>query len=184
MVPGMALAAPKGPPPVLPAELAPLAFLLGVWEGGGRGLWVAEPPLRYRERLTVAWDGRPLLRYREETWSGDPLTPLHTEVGFLRPLGTGEAELLVVQAAGILEVDRGPCSASQLELASSAIDAGPCGLLVTAVRRRYRREGTVLHVLVQIAMDGGVPQDHVRARLEWVAAPGPAQAPPLEAPGA
>ncbi|HVA22558.1 MAG TPA: FABP family protein [Candidatus Micrarchaeia archaeon] len=165
----------------LPEALRPLAFLVGVWEGQGRGLWAAEPPLGYRERLTIACDGRPLLRYREETWHLDAPAPLHTELGFIRPVGMGVAELLVVQAAGILEVERGPISARGLDLASVAVDAEPCQLAVTAARRRLRRDGDRLSVLVQIGMNGEEPRDHVRAELRRVADPAPAGPPPKAA---
>lgn len=187
MVAGVSDLAPRaGPPalPALPAGLAPLEFLVGVWEGWGAGLWVSDPPLRYRERLTVSCDGRPLLRYRQETWSGEPPAPLHTEVGFIRPLGDREAELILVQAAGIVEIDRGPLSDLGIDLAAVAVHPEPSGLAVTAVRRRYRRDGSRLHVLVQIGMHGEDPQDHVRALLQRVADPAPPPSPPDQgAPG-
>ncbi len=166
----------------MPAALETLAFLIGVWEGSGRGLWAADPPRWYRERLTFACDGRPLLRYREETWEGWPAQPLPTEAGFLRPLGAGTAELLVVQAVGFLEVERGPVSVGGLDLEAVAIGSGPCGLPLTTARRRLPRVDDRQDILVRIGMRGERPQDHVRARLRWVAALDPLERAPDAAP--
>lgn len=91
----------------LPAELVPLSWLLGVWEGSGvldytidppagspasAGSDVAEPTKITREfgqRVSFSHDGLPYLSYSSYTWlfpdveGGEP-TPLVTETGYWR----------------------------------------------------------------------------------------------------
>lgn len=79
-------------PQNLPAELAPLAWLLGVWEGTGVLNYPVGDEVRnyeFGQRMSFSHDGLPHLNYNSYTWlldSGDePLpTPLATETGYWR----------------------------------------------------------------------------------------------------
>lgn len=85
----------------LPAELVPLSWLLGVWEGSGvidytvDGESVAH---EFGQRVSFSHDGLPHLNYTSYTWlypleEGSEPRPLATETGYwrlARPLGDGD----------------------------------------------------------------------------------------------
>ncbi|WP_139416521.1 FABP family protein [Agromyces laixinhei] len=85
----------------LPAELVPLSWLLGVWEGSGViDYKVGEESVTHEfgQRVSFSHDGLPHLNYTSYTWlfpaeeGGDP-TPLVTETGYwrlARELGDGD----------------------------------------------------------------------------------------------
>ena len=72
----------------LPAELVPLSWLLGVWEGTGVVNYEVGDETRNYEfghRLSFSHDGLPHLNYTSYTWLlDDDLTPLATETGYWR----------------------------------------------------------------------------------------------------
>lgn len=72
----------------LPAELVPLSWLLGVWNGTGVVNYDTGAGLRNYEfghRLSFSHDGLPHLNYTSYTWLLDAgLTPLATETGYWR----------------------------------------------------------------------------------------------------
>ena len=80
-------------PEGLPAELAPLAWLIGVWEGTGVLNYPVGDDVRnyeFGQRLSFSHDGLPHLNYNSYTWLLDsndeqPFpTPLATETGYWR----------------------------------------------------------------------------------------------------
>lgn len=87
----------------LPAELVPLSWLIGVWEGSGVLAYKVGDEVVEREfgqRVVFSHDGTPHLTYRADAWltpDGDDAdgatTPLFSEIGFWRlsrPLGDGD----------------------------------------------------------------------------------------------
>jgi hypothetical protein len=72
----------------LPAELVPLSWLLGFWEGTGVVNYeVGEETRNYEfgHRMTFSHDGLPHVNYTSYTWLlDDDLTPLATETGYWR----------------------------------------------------------------------------------------------------
>jgi hypothetical protein len=89
----------------IPAELGPLSWLLGVWEGSGVVHYnVGEEVREYEfgQRVSFSQDGLPFLNYNSYTWLIDPAagpdqveepTPLVTETGYWRlsrTLGDGD----------------------------------------------------------------------------------------------
>ena len=89
----------------LPAEIVPLSWLLGVWEGSGIvaykiGDEVTE--VEFGQRVAFTHDGTPHVQYVCSTWLSDPATrsengtptPLFSEIGYWRlsrPLGAADA---------------------------------------------------------------------------------------------
>ena len=79
-------------PEGLPAELAPLAWLLGVWEGSGILDYPVGDEVRsyeFGQRASFSHDGLPHLNYSSYTWLRDAdnesfPTPLATETGYWR----------------------------------------------------------------------------------------------------
>ncbi|PJJ73060.1 uncharacterized protein DUF1794 [Diaminobutyricimonas aerilata] len=72
----------------LPAELVPLSWLLGVWEGTGVVNYRVGDEVRTHEfgqRMSFSHDGLPHLNYTSYTWLlDDQHTPLITETGYWR----------------------------------------------------------------------------------------------------
>lgn len=90
----------------LHALVKPLSFLIGTWEGEGRGHFPTIDDFRYSETLTFgAVPGKPFLRYEQKT--AGPNGPMHTELGFLRPGTDGHIEFVIAQPTGQTELLEG-----------------------------------------------------------------------------
>ncbi len=80
----------------LPAELAPLSWLIGVWEGTGvvhynRGDEI--DTLEFGHRVSFSHDGLPYLNYTSSTWVLSDGSPHVSEMGYWRlsrPAGPGD----------------------------------------------------------------------------------------------
>ena len=75
--------------PTLPAEIVPLSWLLGIWEGTGVIAYKIGDETREHEfgqRLAFTQDGTPHVQYSCSTWLlGDESTkPLFSEIGYWR----------------------------------------------------------------------------------------------------
>jgi THAP4-like, heme-binding beta-barrel domain len=72
----------------LPAEIGPLSWLLGIWEGSGVVHYAVGDDVREHEfgqRVSFSQDGLPYLNYSSTTWLLDEaLTPLAIESGYWR----------------------------------------------------------------------------------------------------
>lgn len=83
--------------PTLPAEIGPLSWLLGIWEGSGVVHYTVGEEVREHEfgqRVSFSQDGLPYLNYSSTSWLLDEkLTPLASELGYWRlgrRLGDGD----------------------------------------------------------------------------------------------
>jgi hypothetical protein len=82
----------------LPAEIVPLSWLLGVWEGSGVIAYQVGDDVREHEfgqRIAFTHDGGAYLQYASSTWLADDEThrPLFSELGYwrlARPLGPAD----------------------------------------------------------------------------------------------
>jgi hypothetical protein len=82
----------------IPSELAPLAWLVGLWEGTGVVHYTVGDETReleFGQRITFTHDGLPWLNYASYTWLLAEDTPAHiTETGYWRlsrPADDGDA---------------------------------------------------------------------------------------------
>jgi hypothetical protein len=82
----------------LPAEIVPLSWLLGVWEGSGVIAYKVGDEAReaeFGQRVAFTQDGTPHLQYSSSSWllgAEDP-APLFSEIGYwrlARPLGDAD----------------------------------------------------------------------------------------------
>jgi hypothetical protein len=149
--------------------LAPVAFLLGVWEGEGQGLWSAEPRFRYRERVEMTHQGGAFVAYHQTTTTLDASKSLHTEAGFIRPGPGGTVEMVVAQATGLVEVHVGSIIDQCLRLESMTVGRTPTALTVTKVVRIIEVTDAVLTYRVDIAMNDEQAAPHLEARLHRIA---------------
>ena len=155
--------------PPLHELCAPLAPLLGVWQGGGEGDYPTIDAFAYREVLTFEHVGKPFVAMSQRTRDAESGAPLHSETGYLRPRADGMVELVVAQPSGILESSLGPIVAADdgvdLDLSSEAVLLAPTAKSVTATRRRLTVTGDVLVSELWMAAVGEDMTHHLRAEL-------------------
>ncbi|HEX4442014.1 MAG TPA: FABP family protein [Galbitalea sp.] len=91
----------------LPAEIGPLSWLLGIWEGSGVVHYAVGNDVREHEfgqRVSFSHDGLPYLNYTSSSWLLDPeQTPLAHESGYWRlsrKLGDGDPGPAMLPGAG------------------------------------------------------------------------------------
>ncbi len=146
-------------------ELAPLAFLLGTWEGEGAGDYPTTQPFSYRETLEFTHVGDAFLLYREESWTSEGES-IHFEQGFLRPLGEGRLDLVLAHQDGVAELSGGTVRGTTIATASTTIARTSDGSPITSLTRRYQVEGDTLSYEIDMAMESVPNTLHVWATLE------------------
>jgi THAP4-like, heme-binding beta-barrel domain len=157
--------------PALHEQVASLAFLLGTWQGEGRGGFPSIEAFAYREELVFEHVGDPFLLYRQESWSLSDGVPLHFERGFLRPgEAPGSLELCLAHPLGLTEVAHGTLAARTIELTATAGGIGhtTTGADVTGLARRYRVDGDTLTYELDMATAGTPLTRHLDATLRRV----------------
>jgi len=107
-----------------PSELAPLSWLIGLWEGTGVVHYKVGDETRefeFGQRLTFTHDGLPYLNYASYTWALDDKTPHITETGYWRlsrPASDGDPGPGMLPATGPLPYT----SAEQVETLRNPTD--------------------------------------------------------------
>ncbi|MCU1598154.1 MAG: hypothetical protein JWQ47_1893 [Glaciihabitans sp.] len=91
----------------VPAEIGPLSWLLGVWEGSGVVHYTIGEDVRehdFGQRVSFSQDGLPYLNYTSTSWLLDEaLTPLVSETGYWRlsrQLGAGDPGPAMLAGSG------------------------------------------------------------------------------------
>ncbi|MFV0525192.1 MAG: FABP family protein [Acidimicrobiales bacterium] len=152
--------------------LAPLAFLLGTWRGEGAGEYPTIGPFRYTEQLVFGQVGKPFLTYRQTSRRlGGDEAPLHTEVGYLRPVDPDTAELVLAQPTGVVEVHGGVVDGAGVTFRSLTVATTPTAKPVSEVERWFRRDGDELHYRLAMAAVGRPLTHHLEGRLDLVGDP-------------
>jgi nitrobindin-like protein len=151
--------------PDTPAELEPLAFLLGIWRGSGIGAYPTIEPFEYGEEMAFEHVGDPFLLYSQRSWRLPDASPLHFERGFLRPGTRGRVELTLAHPLGLSEVSEGVLDGPAMELASTSVARTSTGSAVTALVRRYRVSGELLRYELDMQMDQIPMSRHLTAEL-------------------
>jgi hypothetical protein len=112
-------------PPNLHPNVAPFAWLLGSWEGGGDGDYPTIEKFRFGQELIFQQDGRPFIHYMAKSWlldaDGNKVRDAAQETGFLRCLEGGAAELLLTHNIGFTELYVGTVDGAKLELSTDAV---------------------------------------------------------------
>jgi hypothetical protein len=92
----------------VPAELVPLSWLIGLWEGTGIVAYKVGDELRefeFGQRLSFTHDGLPHLNYSSYTWLlDDNSTPHVTEIGYwrlARPFEPGDSGPGMLMGEGV-----------------------------------------------------------------------------------
>jgi hypothetical protein len=150
--------------PVHP-DIEPLVFLLGTWNGEGRGEYPTISRFGYRETVVFTHVGKPFVAYAQRTFANDDGRPLHGEAGFLRLPRPGWVELVVAHPTGVVEVEEGPFSGSSLRLRSSLVAGTGSAKEVTAIERDFDFEEGVIRYSLRMAAVGRPLAHHLEARL-------------------
>jgi hypothetical protein len=161
-------------PPDLPAELEPLAFLIGTWRGQGLGGYpTLEKDFEFGQEITFEFYGKPLLAYTSRTWSLDgEERPMGREVGFWRPQPEHQVEVVLAHPTGFVEVYLGTVAFRKIELATDLVARTPSSKEVSAEKRMYGMVGEELMYAMDMAAVGQPLQPHLSARLSRVSPAG------------
>ena len=153
-------------------DLAPLAFLLGSWEGAGVGGYPTIESFQFGQEISFSHNGKPFLSYTSRTWRLDAEgrigPPLSTEAGFWRPQPEGRVELLLAHPTGITEIYLGEVSGHRIDLATDVMARTSSAKEVTAGRRLYGLIGDDLGWAYDLAAVGQPLQSHISAQLKRV----------------
>lgn len=158
--------------PNLPSELAPLAWLIGRWEGAGVVGYPTIESRNFGQELLVSHDGRPFLRWESRTWlldeEGNQVRPAATELGFWRPLPDGEVELLLTHPTGIVEMYFGTTSPAKIEVRTDSVVRSPHAKEYSAAHRLYGLVNSNLMWVMDMAAVGQPLTSHLSAELKRV----------------
>jgi hypothetical protein len=159
-------------PPEPHADLAPLRFLLGRWEGAGVGGYPTIQSFRFGQEITFSHNGKPYLIYVSRSWllgaDGVPGRPLAMETGFWRPQPEGRLEVLLAHPTGITEIYLGEVTGAKIEMATDVVARTDSAKQVSAGHRLYGLVGADLAYAFDMAAVGQPLQPHLSAQLKRV----------------
>lgn len=156
----------------LPPDLLPLAWMIGRWEGAGVVGYPTIESVNFGQEIIVSNDGRPFLEWQSRTWllndAGEQVRPLATELGFWRPAGDGEVELLLTHPTGIVEMYHGTVEPAKIELRTDGVIRSPLAKEYNAGHRLYGLVESQLMWAMDMAAMGQSLQSHASAQLKRV----------------
>lgn len=161
-------------PTDLPAPLLPLAWMIGRWEGAGLFSYPTASEGRFGQELDITHDGRPVLEWQSRTWEldeeGNKVRPLHTELGFLRPVGEDgkECEMLLAHPEGIVEMYYGTIEPARVMMKTDGVLRSPDSEEYTAGSRMFGYVQGDLFWALDIAAKGQSLQTYLSAQLKRV----------------
>jgi hypothetical protein len=151
--------------PELHPDIRPLAFLIGTWEGTGRGEYPTIEPFDYLETVTFTHTGKPVLAYHQHTRAAGDGRPLHAETGFWRLQPPSQVEVVLAHPTGVVEVEEGTLEDHSLLLRSTRIGLSTSAKEVTEMERVFHFDGDVIRYSVRMAAVGHPLTDHLSAEL-------------------
>lgn len=147
-------------------NLGPVEHLIGVWAGDGRGYYPTIEDFSFAESITfTAIPGKPFLRYEQKTKGKNG--PMHTELGFLRPVGGDDVEFVLAQPTGHTELLTGKITADGIEFDGSEVVTSPTAKPVEHTKRTYTliEDGTALRCEFFMAAVNQPMQQHLESTL-------------------
>ena len=156
-------------PDNLHPNCAPLAWLLGTWQGSGEGDYPTIEKFKFGQELIFAHDGRPFFHYMSRAWivddEGNKVRDAALESGFLRCTGDNELELLISHNTGITEYYHGRVDGARVELTTDAVVRTETAKEYVAGQRLYGLvEGDLWFAMDMSAM-GQPLQPHLWGKL-------------------
>jgi len=162
----MAFEIPSG----LHPDLMGVAWLLGRWEGVGKGTYPGTADFEFGQQIDFAQNGSNYLHYLSQTFEmgedGKAIRPLSMETGFWRPQGDGSIEVVMCHPSGYAEIWYGKISGAKIELATDAVVRTVSADDYSAGQRLYGNvEGDLLWTFDKAAL-GQPLQTNLWARLK------------------
>ncbi len=156
-------------PPLHP-DIAHLGFLLGEWKGSGTGEYLTIEPFGFTEHTSFGHVGKPFVTFVQRTRGADG-KPLHTESGYLRPVGVDRVEFVVTMPSGIVESLEGTVvstgsAGGHLELSSVQVLTTATAKSVVATQRRYEVVGDELVWTFAMSAVGQPMTHHLAGALQ------------------
>ncbi|MDQ2852179.1 FABP family protein [Dermatophilaceae bacterium Sec6.4] len=159
----------------MPRELAPLAWLIGRWEGAGVLGYPGDPGIasvNFGQEIICSHDDRPFLEWRSTTWlldeAGNQVEPLTSEVGYWRPLPDGEVEFVLAHPTGIIEMYYGNTTPAKIELRTDGVLRSPTATEYSAATRLYGYVNSNLMWAMDMAAFGQPLQSYASAECKRV----------------
>jgi hypothetical protein len=147
-------------------DVAPIAFLLGTWQGEGKGDYPTITAFAYGEEVRFWHVGKPFLAYTQRTWALDDGRPLHAEAGYWRPQVGGRLEVVLAHPTGVAEIQEGTVAGGLIELSTTSVARTSSAKEITALTRRFELTAPdVLRYSVGMAAVGQPLQVHLTAEL-------------------
>ena len=157
-------------PDNLHPDLMPVVWMLGTWQGNGRGDYPGTEPYQFAQQAVFVHDGRPFLHYFSRTWIVDDANkkvaegPLET--GFLRKGVNDGYELVLTHDSGSVEVWYGSTDGARLELVTDLVARTETAPQVTAGKRLYGLVDGDLMYAWDMAAGGHEMQSYTWGRLQ------------------
>jgi hypothetical protein len=154
----------------LPAELVPVAWLLGTWRGVGVGGYPTIEEFRFSQEVTFSEVGKPYLHYLSRSWllddEGNEVRPLAQETGYWRPQPDGSVEVLLAHPTGFVEIWLGTVEPAKIELQTDVVARTDSAKAYVAGHRLYGLvDGKLLWAYDMVAVDQPL-QPHLSATLQ------------------
>lgn len=157
----------------IPAGLHPdllgLAWMIGRWEGSGKGTYPGTADFDFGQQIDFAHNGENYLHYLSQTFEvgedGRAIRPLGMETGFWRPQSDGTIEVVMCHPSGYAEVWYGKITGAKVELTTDAVVRTATADEYTAGQRLYGNVDGELLWTFDKAADGHDLQNHLWARL-------------------
>lgn len=141
-----------------------LDSLVGTWQGQGRGFYPTIQPFEYEETIEFSRiPGLPFLVYVQR--NKGPNGPMHTEMGFLRPVSDGRVEFVIAQPTGQTEILEGIVDGTSITLDEGTVQNSTTAKQVDATKRAYRLEGDTLRTEFFMSAVGQPMQQHLVSEL-------------------
>jgi hypothetical protein len=159
-------------PADLAPECAPVAWLLGTWNGDGVGGYPTIDDFRFEQEVTFTQNGKPFLSYTSRSWildaDGVRTRAAAVESGYWRVLEGGRLEVLLSHPTGFAEIWEGSVEGPRIEIRTDMVARTASAKEYTAGHRLYGLvEGDLMWAYDMAAM-GEPLQPHLSARLARV----------------
>jgi hypothetical protein len=162
--------------------IEPLSFLLGRWEGFGKGDYPTIEAFDFIQEVTFTHNGKPFLIYNSRSWLKETSEdgqvakgrPLGMETGFWRPQADGNVEVVLAHPTGITEIYLGEIDGTKVEMETRSVILTPTAKPVKYGKRLYGLvsstsrpgEKDLAWAYDMEAVDQPL-QPHLWAQLEW-----------------
>ncbi len=150
-------------------NVAPFAWLLGSWQGGGEGDYPTIEKFRFGQELLFQQDGRPFIHYMGRAWlldaDGNKVREAAQETGFIRCLEDGAVEWMLTHNTGMLELYHGKVEGAKLDLSTDAVMRTATAKEYVAGHRLYGLVEGDLWFAMDMAAMGQELQPHLWGKL-------------------